>query len=562
MRLEAGPRGLGLQRRRGTQLSAIRGLNARQIGELVDEARPLCVGRRVREAAALPPRDLLLVLERPDGQERGPTDSSPPGEDETNDGPPVVRLLLSADPDAPRLHLVQDRLARHSGARGPFYRTVQGELEGAFLADLAQIGGDRLVRASFRRPGGDARSLVAELTGRHANLALLDESDRVLAVLVPPPAREGAPRLAPGAPWTPPPGRPPGGTPPGVREHFPEPAQPPPAVRRDHPPFAPLSWRVESALGPQVAARDRTRRLADLRRRIERRIARARSALAGLDERERAVEQAERLRRDGELLKAVMGELRRGQRKARVSDWFEGGRERTIELDPKRTPRENVERIFARYRKLVRAAENLHAERARAEARLAELEAFAARLAAADTDPQALESEALERGLLEPRQQPDPRKRQKPAPRLPYRSFRGLAGSEIRVGRSARDNDALTFRHARGNDLWLHTRDAPGSHVVLVLAGRQVPDPEELMDAAHLAVHFSPLRGATRAAVHVARQKEVRKPRGAKPGLVHLAGGRTLELVVQPQRLARLLGGNAPPGEPTPRRGSEPPRPQ
>ena len=149
---------------------------------------------------------------------------------------------------------------------------------------------------------------------------------------------------------------------------------------------------------------------------------------------------------------------------------------------------------------------------------------------------------ALPQSLLDPAQEGDPRKRKAPGPRVPYRVFQGCKGSEIRVGRTARDNDALTFKHARGNDLWLHTAEAPGSHVVLCMGGRRgEPDPEELLDAAHLAVHFSPLREAKVASVHVAPRKLVHKPRGAKAGLVTLSGGRRIELRMQPERIARLV---------------------
>ena len=117
---------------------------------------------------------------------------------------------------------------------------------------------------------------------------------------------------------------------------------------------------------------------------------------------------------------------------------------------------------------------------------------------------------------------------------------------EVRVGRRAKDNDSLTLRHARGNDVWLHTADAPGSHVVLRVGTNAEPDAEDLLDAAHLAVHFSPLRDSARAKVHVARRKEVHKPRGAKPGLVTLSGGRILDVRMQPERLARLLRARSP----------------
>lgn len=147
-------------------------------------------------------------------------------------------------------------------------------------------------------------------------------------------------------------------------------------------------------------------------------------------------------------------------------------------------------------------------------------------------------------GLLEPRQQGDVRKRKAPAPRKPYRVFRGCKGSEIRVGRTARDNDTLTIRLARGSDYWLHTADCPGSHVILCTPRGQEPDPEEVLDAAHLAVHFSPVRGTDRAPVHVAARKHVHKPKGAKPGLVTLSGGRILQVRVQQSRLDALLRGD------------------
>ena len=169
------------------------------------------------------------------------------------------------------------------------------------------------------------------------------------------------------------------------------------------------------------------------------------------------------------------------------------------------------------------------------------LEAFLQRARAADSDPWALAEEGRERGLLDREQVADVRRRKPPPARKPYREFTTLAGSTVLVGRSAADNDVLTLRVARGNDLWLHTRDAPGSHVVLRLQRGAEPDEEDVLDAAHLAVHFSPLRESTRVAVHVARRKRVHKPKGAKPGLVTLSGGRVVQLRVQPQRIQRLL---------------------
>ena len=253
------------------------------------------------------------------------------------------------------------------------------------------------------------------------------------------------------------------------------------------------------------------------------------------------------MRADGELLKSELRRIARGTKSVRVEDPSRDGAERTIPLDPKLSPVQNLERMFERARKLERDAASAAADLEAARVRERDLAALSAEARAEEADPAALEARALAAGLLEERQSAaPPKRRSEPAPRLPYKAFESAGGAEIRVGRNARDNDDLTFHHAKGSDLWLHTADAPGSHVVLVLQKGTDPDSEDMVDAAHLAVHFSPLRGARHARVHVARRKEVHKPRGAKPGLVHLSGGRILDVRVQPERLRRLLGSRGP----------------
>ena len=386
--------------------------------------------------------------------------------------------------------------------------------------------------------------MLCELVGRHANLVLVDRTERVLALLVEPPRKKQTQRLTVGEPWSAPPGVAKGSsTTPSLSEHFPEPSEEPPD--RSHAPL-PLSWRIEWHLGRSAyeasAAKER-RRLVD---RLTRRNKRTRSRIEGLVRRAAAAAGAERIRQDAELVQAHVAALRRGERSVELDDWFSDDTpKRRIELDPKLAPQANVERLFARYRKLVRDADGLDDERERLERRAAELEDWLARAREPELDRSALlelARAAEQEGVLEPAQVADPRKRKAPAPRRPYRTFQAVAGSEIRVGRNAADNDTLTFRHARGNDLWLHTADAPGSHVILPLARGAEPDPEEVLDAAHLAIHFSPLAKATKADVHVCRRKEVRKPKGAPKGLVHLSGGRTLTVRMQPDRLRRLLG--------------------
>lgn len=534
---------MALQRQRGARLSASsersRGLTARHVGELTAEVGPLVAGGRVREAAALPPRDLMLVLE---------SDAWPQ---------PIRRLRLSASPDGPRMHLQQGRVQRHKGPVGPFFERIAKELEGATVRCVEQVRGDRLVLVGFDTDAG-RRGILAELVGRHANLLLLDGSEHVLDWLVAPkpPKQKGAeparpPRLAQGDTYEPPPGRPPADAGPPLLEAFDEPVEP----ARD-PDFAPLSFIVEAAVGGAALEDERNRAAKHLRDRMARRLQGAEGALRGLESRERAADQAESVRQDGELLKAALGRIDRGLESIELEDWFsEQGGTRTIELDPRRSPHQNVERLFDRYHKLMRSSESLAEERTRNEERRDGLVELLAALEAGG-DPAELEARAVAAGLVEPLDRERGKRVQKAAPRTCYRRFESALGTEILVGRSARDNDELTLKVARGNDLWLHTADTPGSHVVLRVERGREPADEDVLDAAHLAVHFSPLKDAGRADVHVALRKQIHKRKGMPAGLVTLSGGRTRGVRMEPERLKRLLSS----GAQKPRGGGKPSR--
>ena len=109
------------------------------------------------------------------------------------------------------------------------------------------------------------------------------------------------------------------------------------------------------------------------------------------------------------------------------------------------------------------------------------------------------------------------------------------------MGRSDAANDFLSTRLARGKDLFFHLDGAPGSHVILRTEGRSDPPSEAVLDACELAVHFSKQKKANRADVHVVPIQNVRKPKGAKPGLVVVHGGRSVHLRREEKRLERIL---------------------
>lgn len=509
-------------------------LTAGHVTELVREIAPLVQGLVVREVLARPPRDVLLVFAA-----KGDLD-----------GPPAWRVLVSADGDAPRIHVQRGRFERHAGPLGPFFRRLVGEFAGLELAALKQVGDDRIV--AFETRGNQHRTLVAELVGRHGNLVLLGPDERVLDVLVPPPADKENPRLSAGKLYVAPPGRAVKPTDPnaGLATEFAAPAESAPLRKHEDSNAAPLSWLVENGLGAQADAARIGRERRGLTDRLERKHKNAKALVAGLER--RATESAgfERVQQDGELVKAHLNAIARGAKSIQVEDFFASDAAlRTIALDPKLSAHENLARIFERAKKLERAGLVVHEELDIARTKLAAIERYLELARQDGADFEALAAAAVEERVLEPEQDASlAKKKHEVAPRLPYKIFHSEAGSEIRVGRNAKDNDDLTFRHASGNDVWLHTADVPGSHVVLRIGKTHEASPEDLLDAAHLAAHFSPHKDATRVRVHVARRKEVHKPRGAKAGLVTLSGGKILDVRMQPERLKRLLGTHRAPG--------------
>lgn len=296
-----------------------------------------------------------------------------------------------------------------------------------------------------------------------------------------------------------------------------------------------LAWQAEDA------------RELDLRRTALTREARtawqkkARTALALEGDLAKA-EDADRVRHHGELLKASLHRIRPGMRDVAIVDWDDpDGREVVIDLDPQLGPVDNLQRLFARYKKLARGRDTIaqRLDATRSEAAALEAVMLAAERATHIDGPDGLA--ALELRLrklgVRPTVQAAPRRRDD-TERRPYRRFVAADGSEILVGRSARDNDALTFHVARGSDLFLHVRDAPGTHVILRTRGE--PSSEALVDAATLAAWGSRLRGEGVVDVLYTERKHVKKPKGAPAGQVQTAATRTLAVRLDEARIQRL----------------------
>jgi predicted ribosome quality control (RQC) complex YloA/Tae2 family protein len=265
--------------------------------------------------------------------------------------------------------------------------------------------------------------------------------------------------------------------------------------------------------------------------------------------------QAESYKRKGELLKTVLHAIKPGADKIAATD-YQTGEAVEIPLDPKLSPAANLESHFARYQKQLRGVKMIQQQLEDLETARSGLYAVEQHLddARRSSPPdlialKSMMSHPSMRRLISrysPRQKPGKthvkraEQREIPARLLPKR-YRTQDGLEIWVGRNDEGNDYLSTRLARGNDLFFHLDGYPGSHVVLRTEGRSDPSPQSILDACELAVHFSKMKNASSADVHVAPIKDVKKPKGAKRGLVYVRGGKTIHLKRDSKRLQSIL---------------------
>jgi predicted ribosome quality control (RQC) complex YloA/Tae2 family protein len=264
---------------------------------------------------------------------------------------------------------------------------------------------------------------------------------------------------------------------------------------------------------------------------------------------------AETYRENGELLKSVLHAIKPGDDRITATD-YKTGENVEISLDPTLSPAANLEAYFTRYQKDSRGAKMIGQQLERLEALRDDLDGIEGRMDSAfkhePPDMQTLEdiaSQPVVRRLIgryapKQRKEPSPAKskfhNEIPA-RLRPKRYRTEDGLEIWVGRNDEGNDYLTTRLARGNDLFFHLEGYPGSHVVLRTEGRSDPPSGSILDACELAVHYSKMKNAGSADVHIAPIKNVKKPRGAKPGLVYVRQGKTIRLRRDPGRLQNIL---------------------
>jgi predicted ribosome quality control (RQC) complex YloA/Tae2 family protein len=246
-------------------------------------------------------------------------------------------------------------------------------------------------------------------------------------------------------------------------------------------------------------------------------------------------EDAARLRQSGELILAYLARVTPDSTILEVPG-FDGAPMR-IAIDPARSGVENAQAYFRRYARAAAARKRLPDRLAGLEAELRYLDAAATSIAQAETEDDLweLEQDLIAAGLRRAHRH----ERLRPRGADTGRVFALPGGHRVRVGRSARENDHLTFDVAGSDDLWLHARGMPGAHVILT-GGQGGPTEEAIEGAARIAAYYSAGRGAAKVPVDVTRRRFVRRIRGAAPGQVHYSDERTV--TVRPELPGRPRG--------------------
>ncbi len=227
-------------------------------------------------------------------------------------------------------------------------------------------------------------------------------------------------------------------------------------------------------------------------------------------------EKADTFKLYGELITANIYQLERGMNKAEVPNYYDENAEMiTIPMDTQKTPSENAQHYFKKYNKMKNSIEHIHQQLEETNDEIRYLESLLQQLESASaSDVEEIREELEDGHYLKKRKNVQKRKKNDKPSIERYRSTKDV---DIWVGKNNKQNDYLTNKFANAYDTWLHTKDIPGSHVVIRDSD---PDETTLLEAANIAAYFSKAKHSGSVPVDYTHIKHVKKPSGAKPGFV------------------------------------------
>ena len=502
------------------------------------------------------------------------------------------RLLLSAHPVFGRIQLTQTTF-ENPAHPSTFIMVLRKYLQGALIESIEQIENDRIVEitVSNKNEIGDhiQATLIIEIMGKHSNILLVDKSShKILEVIKHVGFSQNSYRtLLPGSTYIAPPsteslnpftikdeklfeilqtqettaknlqslfqglGRDTANelerilvseklstfrnffnqeTKPCLTETS---FSPVPFANQVGEPFANLSDLLDTYYKDK-AERDRVKQQAsELIRRVENELQKNRHKLKKQEKELLATDNAEEFRQKGELLTTFLHQVPNDQDQVILDNYYTN-QPITIALDKALTPNQNAQRYFKRYQKLKEAVKYLTDLIEETKATILYLESVETVLNQAGLEEIAeIREELIQTGFIRRRQREKVHKRKKPEQ---YLASDGK--TIIYVGRNNLQNEELTFKMARKEELWFHAKDIPGSHVVI--SGNLDPSDEVKTDAAELAAYFSQGRLSNLVQVDMIEVKKLNKPTGGKPGFVTYTGQKTLRVTPDPEKIASM----------------------
>lgn len=250
-------------------------------------------------------------------------------------------------------------------------------------------------------------------------------------------------------------------------------------------------------------------------------------------------EKADDYRVKGELLTSYIYMVQKGMEEVELDNFYDNNSKIRVSLNKNLTPSENAQRYFKKYNKMKNASEEISKQ---IKINLEESEYLENSLLAIencdnDKDLKEIREELIREGYIKSYRMP----KKDIKPNTQYLKYMSSGGNLIMVGKNNKQNDYLTLRLADNEDLWFHTKNIPGSHVVLKCAGKKVLD-EEILEAATLASYYSKAKMSANVPVDYTIKKHVKKPSGAKPGMVIYETNKTAYVTPSDEAKAKIRG--------------------
>lgn len=411
-------------------------------------------------------------------------------------------LLVSFQEPFLRFHLTKHQWKDHPSS---FSKLLTQALHLWHVTNCELLQEDRILLLVFKK-GQEVRNLICEFIPKRANCHLVDRQQQVIASLNP-----------------------------ISQTYYTSP--PPPAQQTVPTATLVSSFEIEDVYLPLELEAEFIEKKQQVETQLKNQLKHTARAKSKLSQDLEAALRWEAVQHEAILLQSNLFKIKKGMDKVSVNDWLQDNAEVEIALDPTLAPADEVAKRFQKSKKLKRGIEPLKRQ-------LEQTLKNAEKISTLLEQLQQIQAEQelktfCQKHYLSPLKGA-PQKYAKPVPALPYREFITDAGLQVWVGKSAKDNDILTFTHGNGSDYWLHASGVPGSHVILRLGKHKEPDEESIKDAVQAALFYSKAKDSQEGEVCITQCKYVSRFGKNQPGKVQISHHRNVYAKIDLNRLKKL----------------------